>query len=59
MNCALGSYNNGKRIFLATGQNENCYVYQIKLSTGTPSSKNGNTGMLNHSFSPSEIKERL
>jgi hypothetical protein len=33
MNCGVGSFSNGKRIFLATGQNADCYIYQVKLGT--------------------------
>jgi len=33
MNCAMGSLNNGKRIFLAVGRDENCHIYQLKLDT--------------------------
>ena len=38
MNCAVGSFNSGKRIFLAAGKDADCYIYQIKL--GTKSSTN-------------------
>jgi hypothetical protein len=31
MNTAIGSFNNGKRIFLAAGKDDECEIYQIKL----------------------------
>jgi len=33
MNCAMGSLNNGKRIFLAAGRDENCQIYQLRLGS--------------------------
>ncbi len=35
MNSAIGSLNNGKRIFLATGKDSECEIFQIKLQPKT------------------------
>ena len=39
MNCTVGSFNNGKKIFLAAGQDADCYIYLLKMSSSKQ--KNG------------------
>jgi len=44
MNTAIGSFNNGKRIFLAAGKDANCHIYQIKLQPRGTSAADDNPG---------------
>jgi hypothetical protein len=44
MNSAIGSFNNGKRIFLAAGRDSECHIYQIKLQPRVPGGSGGSKG---------------
>jgi hypothetical protein len=44
MNCAVGTFNNGKKIFLAAGKDADCYIYLLKMSSKKQTNDGPNEG---------------